>query len=170
MESTLDIHTVSENSEAMESVGMEVDDNVSLKRAYTGDTEDEEVKSQDGIKRQKVAISSVMKVQGNLHVIACETAVSTPHQNEEIEEVEELDSKFSKAKKTQNSVWTENDGNQNSSAQGSSGGLECILKAKLQLKQCGALISLEAFYLKGSAGKDGLNQVLQYMKNQLTKA
>ncbi|XP_066940951.1 uncharacterized protein [Macrobrachium rosenbergii] len=170
LESTLDIHTVSENSEAMESVGMEVDDNVSLKRAYTGDTEDEEVKSQDGIKRQKVAISSVMKVQGNLHVIACETAVSTPHQNEEIEEVEELDSKFSKAKKTQNSVCTENDGNQNSSVQGSSGGLECILKAKLQLKQCGALISLEAFYLKGSAGKDGLNQVLQYMKNQLTKA
>lgn len=170
LESALDIHTVSENSEAMESVGMEVDDNVSLKRAYTGDTEDEEVKSQDGIKRQKVAISSVMKVQGNLHVIACETAVSTPHQNEEIEEVEELDSKFSKAKKTQNSVCTENDGNQNSSVQGSSGGLECILKAKLQLKQCGALISLEAFYLKGSAGKDGLNQVLQYMKNQLTKA
>ncbi|XP_064092323.1 RNA N6-adenosine-methyltransferase mettl16-like isoform X2 [Macrobrachium nipponense] len=166
LESALDSHTVSENSETMENVGMEVDDKVSLKRAYTGDTEEEEVNSQDGIKRHKVAVSSVIEGQGNQQVIACETSVTTHHKSEEIEEVDELDSKFSK-KKTQNNSRTKSDGNQNSSVQGGSGGLECILKAKLQLKQCGALISLEAFYLKGSAGKDGLNQILQYMKNQL---
>lgn len=47
--------------------------------------------------------------------------------------------------------------------------LESILRCNLQVKQSGALISLEAFYLGGSSGKDGLNQLLQFMRNQLTK-
>lgn len=47
--------------------------------------------------------------------------------------------------------------------------LESILRCNLQVKQSGALISLEAFYLGGSSGKDGLNQLLQFMRNQLAK-
>ncbi|XP_071524224.1 RNA N(6)-adenosine-methyltransferase METTL16 isoform X1 [Panulirus ornatus] len=47
--------------------------------------------------------------------------------------------------------------------------LECILRCNLQIKQSGGLISLEAVYLSGSHGKDGLNQLLQFMRNQLTK-
>ncbi|XP_045622199.1 RNA N6-adenosine-methyltransferase METTL16 isoform X2 [Procambarus clarkii] len=47
--------------------------------------------------------------------------------------------------------------------------LECILRCNLQMKQSGALVSMEAYYLDGSAGKDGLNQLLQFMRNQLLR-
>lgn len=53
-------------------------------------------------------------------------------------------------------------------AQANPGKLNCILRCNLQVKQNGGLIKLEAFYQSGSAGKDGLNQILQFMRNQLT--
>lgn len=46
---------------------------------------------------------------------------------------------------------------------------KCILRCNLQVKQTRGLISLEAFYISGSYGKDGLNQLFQFMRNQLTK-
>lgn len=48
------------------------------------------------------------------------------------------------------------------------GGLKCLLRCNFQVKQTGGLISVEAYYLGGSLGKDGLNQLVQYMKNKLT--
>lgn len=48
------------------------------------------------------------------------------------------------------------------------GGLECILRFNIHLKQAGGLISLELTYLGGSAGKNGLGQLLLFMRNQLT--
>ncbi|XP_047485546.1 RNA N6-adenosine-methyltransferase mettl16-like isoform X2 [Penaeus chinensis] len=48
------------------------------------------------------------------------------------------------------------------------GGLECILRFNVHLKQTGGLISLELTYLGGSAGKNGLAQILLFMRNQLT--
>lgn len=51
----------------------------------------------------------------------------------------------------------------------SKGGLKCILKCNFQVKQTGGLISVEAYYLGGSCGKDGLNQLVQYMRNQLSQ-
>lgn len=47
-------------------------------------------------------------------------------------------------------------------------GLECILRFNIHLKQAGGLISLELTYLGGSAGKNGLGQLLLFMRNQLT--
>lgn len=49
------------------------------------------------------------------------------------------------------------------------GGLKCILRCNLQVKQTGGLISMEAYYLGGSCGKEGLNQMVQYMRNQLSQ-
>ncbi|XP_050717977.1 RNA N6-adenosine-methyltransferase METTL16-like [Eriocheir sinensis] len=49
------------------------------------------------------------------------------------------------------------------------GGLKCILRCNLQVKQTGGLISVEAYYLGGSCGKEGLNQMIQYMRNQLSQ-
>lgn len=43
-----------------------------------------------------------------------------------------------------------------------------ILQFNLQVKLTGSVIKLEAYYHSGSAGKDGLNQMLQFMRNQLT--
>lgn len=48
------------------------------------------------------------------------------------------------------------------------GGLECILRFNIHLKQAGGLISLELTYLGGSASKNGLGQLLLFMRNQLT--
>ncbi|XP_068236173.1 RNA N6-adenosine-methyltransferase mettl16 [Palaemon carinicauda] len=168
LENTLDIPTdKGKNSEAAENVGREDEESVSLKRAYSSDTADELVKFHEGIKKQKMEnandIKSQMKVEENQQAVVSKTSLDTNPISKEIECTEELNNEFCKTTKAQNL-------NQNSSLEGGSGGLECILKAKLQVKQCGALISLEAFYLRGQAGKDGLNQILQYMKNQLTKS
>ncbi|KAG7163978.1 RNA N6-adenosine-methyltransferase METTL16-like [Homarus americanus] len=46
---------------------------------------------------------------------------------------------------------------------------DCILRCNFQVKQLGRLINMEAYFLDGSSGKDGLNQLLQFMRNQLTK-
>lgn len=48
-------------------------------------------------------------------------------------------------------------------------GPECVMRCNFHIKQTGGQISLEAIFLGGSLGKDGLNQLIQYIKNQIYK-
>ncbi|CAL4159102.1 unnamed protein product [Meganyctiphanes norvegica] len=48
-------------------------------------------------------------------------------------------------------------------------GPECVMRCNFHIKQTGGQISLEATFLGGSLGKDGLNQLMQYIKNQIYK-
>merc|ERR1712179_308303 len=52
--------------------------------------------------------------------------------------------------------------------QGSTGP-ECLMRCNFHIKQTNGQISLEATIIGGSLGKDGLNQLLQYIKNQIYK-
>uniref|UniRef100_A0A0P4VQM9 U6 snRNA m(6)A methyltransferase n=1 Tax=Scylla olivacea TaxID=85551 RepID=A0A0P4VQM9_SCYOL len=97
-------------------------------------------------------------------------------QNMEEEEEEELDEEeeLEEEENHEEGRSTDKDSQQGTSTGGwgerkpTKGGLKCLLRCNFQVKQTGGLISVEAHYLGGSLGKDGLNQLVQYMRNQLT--
>lgn len=112
--------------------------------------------------------------------VATEEEVSDVEAGETMEEEEEVDDEEEAEEEEESNLETtptkQND--QLKSTQTSNwgdhtkqhkGGLKCILRCNFQVKQTGGLISVEAYYLGGSCGKDGLNQLVQYMRNQLSQ-
>lgn len=127
------------------------------KRARTATEEDQESGTYEETGREKMEEVEVEEEQGE------EVDDDEGAEEEEEENTQETTTKLNdQLKSNKTGTWGD-------CTKQSKGGLKCILRCNFQVKQTGGLISVEAYYLGGSCGKDGLNQLVQYMRNQLSQ-
>lgn len=156
--------------------GMEVSESAPLKR--TQDTTDSEVERES--KRARIATeeeqesgadeeTGTEKMEDEEEVEDEEEAEEVDDEEEGAEEDQEENNHETTPTKQRDEQKSKKSESWGDSSRPNKGGLKCILRCNFQVKQTGGLISVEAYYLGGSSGKDGLNQLVQYMRNQLSQ-